>query len=258
MEFNKISIPKVYRSKYRINQTVTVGTTVTGSSSSFTGYNDTTDLSCKILKSKVLLIPDKTPDELEILIPEDSFSLSISNSGITGSVPESPIINVIDNLLSTSVTDALSANQGKILKDMINSIGSGGISAETDPTVPAWAKQPSKPTYNKSEIGLGNVDNSPDYAKSVLYAATAGSAPASDVYSWAKAASKPAYTYNEVGAAAYNHTHNYLPLTGGTMSGSIDGIINIIASGKIEAQALVIPNAAPSNSDPNKWYLYIE
>jgi hypothetical protein len=34
--------------------------------------------------------------------------------------------------------------------------------------------------------------------------------------------------------------------------------MNIIASGKIEAQAFVIPNAAPSNPDSNKWYLYIE
>ena len=30
---------------------------------------------------------------------------------------------------------------------------------ETDPTVPSWAKQSSKPTYTKSEVGLGNVDN---------------------------------------------------------------------------------------------------
>ena len=31
--------------------------------------------------------------------------------------------------------------------------GSGGILKETDPTVPAWAKQPSKPTYTASEVG---------------------------------------------------------------------------------------------------------
>ena len=30
---------------------------------------------------------------------------------------------------------------------------------ETDPTVPAWAKASSKPTYSKSEVGLGNVTN---------------------------------------------------------------------------------------------------
>lgn len=30
---------------------------------------------------------------------------------------------------------------------------------ETDPTVPSWAKEDTKPTYTKGEIGLGNVDN---------------------------------------------------------------------------------------------------
>lgn len=31
--------------------------------------------------------------------------------------------------------------------------GSGGITQETDPTVPAWAKQPEKPTYTAEEVG---------------------------------------------------------------------------------------------------------
>ena len=31
--------------------------------------------------------------------------------------------------------------------------GGGGISQETDPTVPAWAKEPNKPTYSADEIG---------------------------------------------------------------------------------------------------------
>lgn len=35
---------------------------------------------------------------------------------------------------------------------------------ETDPTVPAWAKASSKPTYTKSEVGLGNVDNVKQYS----------------------------------------------------------------------------------------------
>ena len=33
------------------------------------------------------------------------------------------------------------------------------VTQETDPTVPSWAKQPNKPTYTPSEIGLGNVGN---------------------------------------------------------------------------------------------------
>ena len=41
--------------------------------------------------------------------------------------------------------------------------------------VSAWAKAASKPSYSKSEVGLGNVDNTADVNKSVNYATTAGS-----------------------------------------------------------------------------------
>lgn len=40
----------------------------------------------------------------------------------------------------------------------------------------AWAKASTKPTYNKAEVGLGNVDNTADSTKSVNYAASAGNA----------------------------------------------------------------------------------
>lgn len=88
----------------------------------------------------------------------------------------------------------------------------------------------------KTDVGLGNVDNTADSAKSVKYATSAGSAgsvawsnvsgrpssmPASDVYSWAKQPSKPSYTASEVGAAPASHSHAYLPLVGGTVSGNI-------------------------------------
>ncbi|MEG2022455.1 MAG: hypothetical protein RR087_11845, partial [Oscillospiraceae bacterium] len=39
----------------------------------------------------------------------------------------------------------------------------------------AWAKQSSKPSYNASEVGLGNVNNTADANKSVNYASSAGS-----------------------------------------------------------------------------------
>lgn len=42
--------------------------------------------------------------------------------------------------------------------------------------VPSWAKQKTKPTYSKSEVGLGNVDNTADANKNVKYAISAGSA----------------------------------------------------------------------------------
>lgn len=37
---------------------------------------------------------------------------------------------------------------------------------ESDPTVPEWAKAKSKPSYTKSEVGLGNVDNVKQYSVS--------------------------------------------------------------------------------------------
>lgn len=37
---------------------------------------------------------------------------------------------------------------------------------ETDPTVPDWAKAENKPSYSKSEVGLGNVDNVKQYSAS--------------------------------------------------------------------------------------------
>ena len=37
---------------------------------------------------------------------------------------------------------------------------------ETDPTVPSWAKASTKPSYTKSEVGLGNVDNVQQYSAS--------------------------------------------------------------------------------------------
>lgn len=88
----------------------------------------------------------------------------------------------------------------------------------------------------KADVGLGNVDNTADSAKSVRYATNAGSAdsvawsnvsnkpasmPASDVHSWAKQPNKPSYTAGEVGAAPASHSHPYLPLSGGTMTGRI-------------------------------------
>ena len=55
----------------------------------------------------------------------------------------------------------------------------------------AWAKAANKPSYSKSEVGLGNVDNTADSAKSVKYATSAGSANA---VAWANVSGKPAIT----------------------------------------------------------------
>ena len=62
----------------------------------------------------------------------------------------------------------------------------------------------------KSQIGLGNVDNTADSDKSVKYATTSGS---SDSVAWGNVSGKPS-TFTPS-----SHTHSYLPLTGGTVTG---------------------------------------
>lgn len=64
--------------------------------------------------------------------------------------------------------------------------------------VKAWAKADTKPTYTKSEVGLGNVDNTADKDKSVKYATSAGAASSVD---WSGVKNKPS-TYPP---SAHNH-----------------------------------------------------
>ena len=75
---------------------------------------------------------------------------------------------------------------------------------ETDPTVPAWAKTSSKPTYTASEVGAlpsttvipsKTSDLTNDSGFLTSYTETDPTVPA-----WAKASSKPTYTASEVGA----------------------------------------------------------
>lgn len=81
-----------------------------------------------------------------------------------------------DNLISSSTTESLSAAQGKILKELVD------------------GKAPSSHTHTKSEVGLGNVDNTADTTKSVKYATSAGSASsAAALTSNAGSSTQPVY-----------------------------------------------------------------
>lgn len=75
--------------------------------------------------------------------------------------------------------------------------------------VSAWAKAATKPTYTKSEVGLGNVDNTSDASKSVLSATKLTTA-------------------RTINGVAFDGTANItvadstkLPLAGGVMTGTI-------------------------------------
>ena len=76
----------------------------------------------------------------------------------------------------------------------------------------SWAKASTKPSYSKSEVGLGNVDNTADSAKSVKYATSAGSA---NSVPWSGVTGKPS-TF-----PPSSHSHSYVPLSGGTMTGTL-------------------------------------
>jgi hypothetical protein len=89
------------------------------------------------------------------------------------------VADIINNLTSNVTNKPLSAAQGVALKALIDAItvptkvsqltnDAGYLKSytETDPTVPSWAKATSKPSYSKSEVGLGNVDNVKQYSAS--------------------------------------------------------------------------------------------
>ena len=68
-------------------------------------------------------------------------------------------------------------------------------------------------TGSAGSVAWGNVSGRPS------------SLPASDVYAWAKASSKPSYGWVEITGkpssfTPSSHTHNYLPLNGGTVTGA--------------------------------------
>jgi len=68
---------------------------------------------------------------------------------------------VIDDLTSTNATAALSANQGKVLSDMIEAIEPGGGAVES------VNGEIGVVVLSKADIGLSNVDNTADSAKPV-------------------------------------------------------------------------------------------
>lgn len=69
---------------------------------------------------------------------------------------------------ATQDADGLMSAADKKKLDGLSEGGGGGITEETDPTVPAWAKQPEKPTYTAAEVGAdsaGSADSALTAAK---------------------------------------------------------------------------------------------
>ena len=119
---------------------------------------------------------DDTLDQMAEVVAYIKANRDLIDQITTGKVSVSDIVN---NLTTNVSNKPLSAAQGVALKALIDAItvptkvsqltnDSGFITGytETDPTVPSWAKATSKPSYTKSEVGLGNVDNVRQYSAS--------------------------------------------------------------------------------------------
>ena len=119
---------------------------------------------------------DNTLDQMSEIVAYIKANRNLLDQITTGKVSVSDIAN---NLTTNASNKPLSAAQGVALKALIDAITvPTKVSqltndakyltsyTETDPTVPDWAKASSKPSYSKSEVGLGNVDNVKQYSAS--------------------------------------------------------------------------------------------
>lgn len=109
---------------------------------------------------------------------------------------------------------------------------------ETDPTVPEWAKAKTKPSYSKSEVGLGNVDNVKQYS----------------------ADNPPPYPVTSVNGKTGAVTIASAPSTSAMLKGNGSGGIvaatrgsDYIASGNIVKQTLVNVETTPTENYAINW-----
>lgn len=99
-------------------------------------------------------------------VPEVNVDGTLS---IEGAAADAKAVgDAFDALGILSTKDSVSKSD--LALDVQTSLGKADTAlqsyTETDPTVPAWAKASTKPSYTASEVGLGNVDNVKQYSAS--------------------------------------------------------------------------------------------
>lgn len=165
------------------NQTAEqVGADPKGTASSAVSQHNTAEDSHNDIRLELKAINDRltaffdsdnqTLDELSEIVAYITNNKTLIESITTSKVNVADIIN---NLTTNVSNKPLSAAQGFVLKGLIDTLSNNlanyqpkgnYLTEETDPTVPAWAKKSTKPSYSKSEVGLGNVDNVKQYSAS--------------------------------------------------------------------------------------------
>lgn len=103
---------------------------------------------------------DTTLDQMSEIVAYIKANKTLIDSITTSKVNVSDIIN---NLTTNVSNKPLSAAQGVILKGLIDSLSTGKLDVTA---IADWAKAATKPSYTKSEVGLGNVDNVKQYSAS--------------------------------------------------------------------------------------------
>lgn len=104
---------------------------------------------------------------LESMSTTSNWSMSLSNNSTKESTNPKATATAKDGATVNYANSAGSVAWGNV---------SGRPSSLPASDVYSWAKASSKPSYSKSEVGLGNVDNTADSQKSVKYATSAGNA----------------------------------------------------------------------------------
>ena len=98
-------------------------------------------------------------------IPTDNKQLKNGAGYITADdIPEIPTVPTKVSELENDADYAKKTELPKKVSELENDAGYLKDFTEKDPTVPAWAKEPTKPSYDKSEVGLGNVANERQYS----------------------------------------------------------------------------------------------
>lgn len=142
--------------------------------------------------------------------PDTNTTYTLGSFGITASATEINYIKGVTSSIQTQLNgkaasshthsqyydSSVSRNKNTVLAAPNGSNGAATFRALVAADIPAltkskisdfpssmpasdvysWAKASTKPSYSKSEVGLGNVDNTADANKSVKYATSAGSA----------------------------------------------------------------------------------
>ena len=114
-------------------------------------------------------------------VPAQTFSSITTALGYTPYNSTNPTGYITSSALAGYATETYVTTRGYITSAGSCAYATNAGYASSAGSAPAsdvysWAKASTKPSYTKSEVGLGNVDNTADANKSVNYATSAGTA----------------------------------------------------------------------------------